>query len=144
MVAMLMVCAPEARGWWFMTWTTWAPNKVRLLRVAVGFGARASDEGGAFRSGREWDAANLVGAGAGGVAMEPRAVCGDEMLVFLLFGIGAGVDARAGGADRRAHFACANVDSRGSADADVDDGGILPAAWISGASGRMEVHRWKY
>jgi len=26
--------------------------------------------------------------------MEPRAVCGDEMLVFLLFGIGDGLDAR--------------------------------------------------
>jgi len=121
----------------------WLPILFFTARGGDRFSARASDEGGAFRLGREWDAANLVGAGAGGVAMEPRAVCGDEMLVFLLFGIGDGLDARAGGADRRAYCACADVDSRGSADADVDDGGILPAAWISGAGGRMEVHRWK-
>jgi len=38
--------------------------------------------------GRECDAADVVGAGAGGVALEPRIVRGNEMLVLLLFGTG--------------------------------------------------------
>ncbi len=62
-----------------------------------GFSARAGDEGGTFWLGRERHAAHVVGAGAGGVALEPRFVCCDEVPVFLLFGFGVGADPRARG-----------------------------------------------
>src|SRR5206468_10618543 len=62
-----------------------------------GFSARAGDEGGTFWLGRERHAAHVVGAGAGGVALEPRFVCRDEVPVFLLFGFGVGTDPRARG-----------------------------------------------
>src|SRR4029077_5952982 len=62
-----------------------------------GFSAGTGHARGSLRLGRECDAANMVGPRAGGVAVEPRFVCGDEMPVLLLPGIGVGVDARAGG-----------------------------------------------
>src|SRR5882724_5477384 len=40
---------------------------------------------------------HMVGTDICGVTMEPGIVCGDEVFVLLLFGIGVGVDARAGG-----------------------------------------------
>ncbi len=70
---------------------------VSLWLPVLFFAARASHEGGTFRLGRECHAADVVGAGAGGFALEPRVVCGDEVLVLLLFGTGIGADARAGG-----------------------------------------------
>src|SRR5467141_2064171 len=75
-----------------------AAGFVFCARGGDGFLARAGDEGGTFRLGRECDAADLVGTGAGGVALAPRIVCGYEVSVLLLFGLGAGADARAGGA----------------------------------------------
>src|SRR6266446_1567097 len=103
------------------------------------FSAWVGDQSGPFRLGRERDAADLVGSGAGGVALEPRIVCGDEVSVLLLFGFGVGADARAGRAGGRLGGGCARHDSCGGACADVDDGGILPAAWIAGAGGRVEI-----
>src|SRR5882672_3556457 len=60
-----------------------------------GFSARAGHARWAFGMGSKRDAADVVGAGTGGFAVEPWIVCGDEMFVFLLLGIGAGADARA-------------------------------------------------
>ncbi len=54
---------------------------------------------GAFGMECECDASDLVGTRAGGFAMEPRIVCGDEVPVLLLFGIGTGADTGASGAD---------------------------------------------
>jgi phosphatidylglycerophosphate synthase len=146
-----------------MTWTIWTPNKVTLLRVAVGFGAVCLFGRGPWANlaavaltvaaialdaldghiARKKKMATPVGAQldilgdrmienvyftyfavVGMVSLwlpilffargaltdflrglEPGTLCGDEMLVFLLFGIGAGVDARTGGADRRAYSA---------------------------------------
>jgi len=62
------------------------------------FSAWAGDENGAFRLGNERHAADVVGAGTGGIALEPGVVRRDEVFVLLLFGIGVGADARAGGA----------------------------------------------
>ena len=77
-----------------------------------------------------------VGSSAGSLALEPRFVCGHEMLVFLLPRNGVGADARARGAagsnDRG--FAC--VGARRRSCAYVDDGGVLFVAWIAGAGRR--------
>src|SRR5712692_1832259 len=73
-----------------------AAGFVFCARGGDGFPARAGDESGAFRLGCERHATNLVGAGAGGFALEPRVVCRDEVLVLLLFGIGVGADTRTG------------------------------------------------
>src|ERR1700730_18386629 len=63
-------------------------------RGGDGFSSRARDARGAFGMGSERDATDLVGTGSGGFAMEPRDVRRDEVSVLLLFGIGAGADAR--------------------------------------------------
>src|SRR6266852_4053320 len=120
-----------------------AADFVFCARGGDRFLARAGDESGTFRLGRRRHAAYLVGAGTGGVALEPRIVCGDEVPVLLLFGIGVGADARAGGAGRRVSGGCERDDSRGGAGIDVDDGGVLPAARAAGVSGRVEIHRGK-
>src|SRR5882762_7125678 len=120
-----------------------AAGLVFCARGGDGFFARAGNEGRTFGMGRERHAADLVGAGAGGVALEPGVVCGDEVLVLLLSGIGVGADARAGGAGGRDSSGCARDDSRGGAGVDVDDGGILPAAGTAGAGGRVEIRGGK-
>src|SRR6267154_1721048 len=117
-----------------------AAGFVFCARGGDGFLAGTGDEGRAFGLGCQRDAADVVGAGTGGVALEPRAVRGDEMFVLLLFGIGAGADARAGGAGGRSSGGCARDDSRGGERVDVDDGGILPGARIASADGRLEIH----
>jgi len=75
-----------------------AAGFVFCARGGDGFLARAGDEGGTFRLGRECDAADVVGAGAGSIALEPRVVCGNVVPVLLLFGTGIGADARASSA----------------------------------------------
>lgn len=104
-----------------------------------GFSARPGDARRAFRLGRERDAADVVGTRAGGVALEPRFVRGDEMLVFLLPGIGIGADARASGFAEWDDRGFAFVGPRRRACFDLDDGGVLFVAWIAGAGGGMEV-----
>jgi len=108
-----------------------------------GFSAGAGDEGGAFTDGgglgRDSDAADLVGTGTCGVALEPGIVCGNEVYVLLLPGVRAGADARAGGADRRDGSGCAGGDSLGSAGFDLAHGGILLVARTSGTGRGMEV-----
>src|SRR5260370_3215308 len=74
-----------------------AAGFVFCARGGDGFLARAGNEGGTFRLGRERDVADLVGAGAGGVALEPGVVCGEEVPVVRLFGVGGGAAAWAGG-----------------------------------------------
>jgi HAD superfamily phosphoserine phosphatase-like hydrolase len=98
-----------------------------------------SDARGALRVGRERDAADVVGTGAGGVALEPRFVCGDEVPLLLLFGFGIGVDARTRGVAGGNDYGFALVSSRWRARLDVDDGGFLFVAWIAGVGGRMAV-----
>src|SRR5947207_4616211 len=75
-----------------------AASFVFCARGGDGFLARAGHEGGTFLLGRECDAADVVGAGAGSIALEPRVVCGNEVPVLLLFGTGIGADARASSA----------------------------------------------
>src|SRR5260221_7973021 len=116
-----------------------AADAVFCARGGDGFSARAGDEGRVFGVGRERDAAKRLGEGAGSVAMEPGIVRGNEVRVFLLFGIGAGVDARAGGAAGSGDDGYARGDSRGCADAGVDDGRFLRGARVAGADGRMEI-----
>src|SRR5713226_7041308 len=120
-----------------------AADFVFCARGGDRFLARAGDESGTFRLGRKRHAAYLVGAGTGGVVLEPRIVCGDEVPVLLLFGIGVGADARAGGAGRRVSGGCERDDSRRRAGIDVDDGGVLPAAGAAGFGGRVEIRCWK-
>src|SRR5712692_1613109 len=116
-----------------------ASGFVFCARGSHGFLARAGDEGGAFRLGCECHAADAVGPGSGHFALEPRPVCGDEMPVLLLSGIGTGADTRTGGAGGRTGGGCARHDARGGAGADVDDGGVLPGAGAAGFGGRMEI-----
>jgi HAD superfamily hydrolase (TIGR01490 family) len=108
-------------------------------RGGDGFSARAGHARGALRVGRKRDAANMVGPRAGGVALEPRFVCSDEMPLLLLFGVGVGVDARACGALGRNDRGLVRVDSRWRAHFDVDDSGVLFVTWIAGAGGGMAL-----
>ncbi len=103
------------------------------------FFAGLGDARGALRVGRERDAADVVGTGAGGLALEPRFVRGDEVLVLLLFGIGVGVDARAFGVAGRNDPGFALAGSSWRARFDVDDGGVLFVTRIAGVGGRMAV-----
>jgi HAD superfamily hydrolase (TIGR01490 family) len=98
-----------------------------------------SDARGTLRVGRERDATNLVGAGAGGVAMEPRFVCGDEVPLLLLPGSGVSADAWTRGVARRNERGHAWVDPGWRARFDVDDGGVLFAARIAGVGGGMAL-----
>src|SRR5260221_8888437 len=116
-----------------------AADAVFCARGGDGFSARAGDEGRVFGVGRERDAAKRLGEGAGSVAMEPGIVRGDEVRVFLLFGIGAGVDARAGGAAGSGDDGYARGDSGGCADAGLDDGSLLRGARFARAGGGMEI-----
>src|SRR5712672_592005 len=77
-----------------------AAGFIFCARGSNGLPAGAGDEIGTFRVGCKRHAADLVGEGSGGIALEPRFVRGDEVLVLLLSGVGTGADARAGGADR--------------------------------------------
>jgi HAD superfamily hydrolase (TIGR01490 family) len=104
-----------------------------------GFSARAGHARGALRVGRERDAANLVGAGAGGVALEPRFICGDEVPLLLLFGTGAGADARPRGVAGWNDRGLAWFGSCWRACIDVDDGGVLFVARITRVGGRMAL-----
>src|SRR5260370_29785451 len=119
---------------------TVAAGFVFCARGGDRFSARTGDESGTFRLGSERHAADVVGAGAGGIALEQRFVCRDEVLVLLLFGIGIGADARAGSAGGSTGSGCPRHDPRGGARADVDDGGVLPCAGIAGVGGRVEIH----
>src|SRR4029077_8437137 len=65
------------------------------------FFARVGHARGAFGMECGCDAADVVGTRPGGFALEPRIVCGYEVPVLLLLGIGVGVDAGASGADWR-------------------------------------------
>jgi HAD superfamily hydrolase (TIGR01490 family) len=98
-----------------------------------------SDARGALRVGRERDAADVVGTGAGGVALEPRFVCGDEVPLLLLFGFGIGVDARTRGVAGGNDYGFALVSSRWRARLDVDDGGFLFVACIARTGRGMAV-----
>src|SRR6266851_2687740 len=119
---------------------TVAAGFVFCARGGDRFSARTGDEGGTLRLGSERHAADVVGAGAGGVALEQRFVCGDEVLVLLLLGTGVGADTRAGSAGGSAGSGCPRHDPRGGGRFDVDDGGVLPGAGIAGAGGRVEIH----
>src|SRR5438270_12042170 len=66
-----------------------AAGFVFCARGGDGFSPRTGDESGTFRLGSERHATHVVGAGARGVALEPRFVCGDEVPVLLLVGAGA-------------------------------------------------------
>ena len=94
-------------------------DAVFCARCGDRFSAWPGDEDGALGMGCERNAANVVGSRAGGVAMEPRRVCGAEVRVLLLPGIGVGVDARAGAAGGAADGGRARGDSRGRACAGV-------------------------
>jgi len=83
--------------------------------------------------GRERDAADVVGPGAGRLALEPRFVRGNEVHVLLLPWTGIGADARTRGAAGRNDDGLARVDSCRRSRADVDDGSVLSVAWIAGA-----------
>src|SRR5580692_1985216 len=76
------------------------------------FSARAGSRRGALRLGREGDVGDMVGTGAGGVALEPRLVCGDEVSVLLLPRSGVGARARARSAARRYARGCPRVGAR--------------------------------
>jgi HAD superfamily hydrolase (TIGR01490 family) len=121
-----------------------AASVLFCARGGDGLFARTGDEGRAIVDGsslgRRSAAEDVVGAGAGGFAMEQRIVRGDEVPVLLLFGIGTGADARARSADGANDGRRACVDSNGGACADVDDGSVLFAARIAGAGGGMEIH----
>src|SRR5229473_8081470 len=119
---------------------TVAAGFVFCARGGDRFSARAGDESWAFRLGSERHAADVVGAGAGGVALEQRFVCRDEVLVLLLLGTGVGADTRAGSACGSTGSGCPRSDPRGGARADVDYGGVLPCAGIAGVGGRVEIH----
>ena len=95
------------------------------------FFAWLGDARGALRVGRERDVANVVGPGAGGVALEPRFVCRDEVPLLLLFGVGAGVDARTRGVAGRNDSGLAWIGSCWRACSDVDDGSVLFVARIA-------------
>src|SRR6266853_193108 len=75
----------------------WADRSVFCAGGGDGFSARAGDESGTLRLGSACHAAHVVGTGAGGFALEPGIVCGDEVPMLLLFGFGVGADAWAGG-----------------------------------------------
>src|SRR6266404_8755025 len=77
-------------------------------RGGYGFSARDGHARWAFGLGSERDVADVVGTGTGGFTVEPGIVRGDEMLVLLLLGIGAGADARAGCVNRRVRRGCAD------------------------------------
>src|SRR5882724_10223729 len=116
-----------------------AADAVFCARGGDGFSARAGDESRVFGMGSERNVAERLGKGAGGVALEPGTVRGNEVRVLLLFGIGIGVDARAGGAAGAGDDGYARGDSGGCADAGVDDGSFLRGARVAGADGRMEI-----
>ncbi len=80
-----------------------------------------------------------MGPRAGGVALEPRSVCRDEVSMFLLLGVGVGIAAWACGVAGRNDRGFAFVGSRGRACVDLDDGGVLFAAGIASVGGRMVV-----
>jgi HAD superfamily hydrolase (TIGR01490 family) len=103
------------------------------------FFARIGLARGALRVGRERDAANMVGTGAGGVALEPWFVCGHEVSLLLLFGFGVGVDSRTCSALGRNDRGLARVDSCWRARFDVDDSGVLFVTWIAGVGGGMAL-----
>src|SRR5216684_3960193 len=119
---------------------TVAAGFVFCARGGDRFSARIGDEGGTLRLGSERHAADVVGTGAGGVALEQRFVCRDEVLVLLLFGIGIGADTWAGSACGSTGGGCPRHDPHGGGRFDVDDGGVLPCAGIAGAGGRVEIH----
>jgi len=104
-----------------------------------GFSAWVGDACRALWLGSRRDADDLVGTRAGGVALEPRFVCGDEVSLLLLSRIGAGADARSRSAAQRNDRGRARDGSRRRACADVDDGGVLFAARIASAGGGMDV-----
>src|SRR4029077_4818016 len=106
-----------------------------------GFSSWAGHARGSLRLGRERDAANMVGPRAGGITLEPRFVCGDEMPVLLLPGIGVGVDARAGGPAGRNDRGLLRRGSHWRALCDVDYGGVLFVAGFARASGGVALCR---
>src|SRR5580692_4811498 len=116
-----------------------ATGSLLCARCGDGLSAWAGHACGALRLGRERHARNVVGTSAGGLALEPRSVCGHEMLVFLLPRIGVGADARARGATGKNDpgFACVGALWRSCAY--VDDGGVLFVAWIAGAGRRVAL-----
>jgi len=81
----------------------------------------------------------VVGPSAGGVALEPRFVCGHEMSLLLLPGTGVGSDARARGAARRNDRGLARFGRCWRACSDVDDGGVLFVAGIARVGGGMAL-----
>src|SRR5690242_13956783 len=103
--------------------------------------ARARAEGWALRLGRECVAASMVGPSLGRLALEPRSLRGDEVPMLLLFGTGAGADARACRAAHRHHRGCACHDSCRRACADVGNCGVLRGARASRSAGGLEVLR---
>src|SRR5271168_130421 len=107
-----------------------AADFIFCARRSDGFSARGGRARGAQRIRDCVNAGNLVGAGAGGVAWEPRGVCDFEVRVFLLFGIAVAGGASAGGLVGRGCASCTFV---GRANPGRGCGGFLRGA--SGAGG---------
>src|SRR5689334_7862011 len=120
-----------------------AADFIFRARRSNGLLAWAGDEIGTFRVGRKRHAADLVGEGSGGIALEPGAIRGNEMSVLLLLGIGACFDSRTCRAHREFGGGCAHSNSRRCAYFDMDDGGVLPGARATRSDRRMEIHRGK-
>src|SRR5437879_6362190 len=117
-----------------------ATGFIFCARRSNGLPAGASDEIGTFRVGCERHAADLVGKGSSGIALEPRFVRGDEVLVLVRSGVGASADAWAGGTGGRTGGGCAYHDPRGRECTDVDDGSVLSCARTTRSDRRMEIH----
>jgi len=138
---MMRTCISHILRWW-----GWCRCGCRFCFLRAG----GTDflRGLAMKAGHSgWDANGMLQLGGGGrwlgVAMEPRAVCGDEMLVFLLFGIGGMALTRGPVALIGEFTAHAQMLIHvGAQDADVDDGAFCCCVdfrcWW-----KMEVHRWK-
>src|SRR5215472_13029905 len=105
------------------------------------FSTRPGHEGGALRLGSERHGTDLVGARAGGIALEPRPLRLDEMSVLLLFGFGAGADARARSAGQRTRRRRECNHSNGGTSAHHLDRRVLLSAWLARPSGGLEVFR---
>jgi len=77
--------------------------------------------------GRECDAADLVGTGAGGVALERGMYAAMKCLCFCYLGLELALMRGPVALVGELGGGCTRHDSRGSAGVDVDDGSVLPA-----------------
>src|SRR4029077_5458095 len=116
-----------------------ASRFVFRARGGDGFFAWLGFEDGALRGGGERHVANVVGTRAGSFALESRSLRRAKVRVLLLPGVGAGVDARAGGVARHHCQRNASNYTGHRADTHLVHRSVLPAARIAAAGGRLEI-----